>query len=120
MAERLINHMGERRYKAESAGSKPAGYVHPESIATLQRHGIDPGELHSKSWDEFAGRSFDLVITVCDQAANEGCPYFPGDYQKLHWSIPDPAAVQGDEAIVDAAFEDVFELLRLRIREELL
>ena len=78
MAEALINHLGRGRYQAWSAGSAPAGYVHPKSIEALQRHDIPSGQPRSKSWDEFAAQSFDLVITVCDQAAGESCPLFPG------------------------------------------
>ena len=120
MAEALINQLGHGRYDAVSAGSAPAGYVHPGSIATLQRHGIDPGRPRSKSWDEFAGESFDLVITVCDHAASETCPVFPGGYRKLHWSTPDPAAASGDEKSIGAAFDAAFALLKTRITEELL
>ena len=120
MAEALINHLGIGRYKAFSAGSFPAGYVHPMSIETLQRHGIKTGNPRSKSWDEFKDQPIDMVITVCDQAAQESCPVFLGDYKKLHWSIPDPAAVEGSEEEVDQAFEDAFSLLRKRIEDELL
>jgi arsenate reductase (thioredoxin) len=74
MAEALINNLGRDRYQAWSAGSFPTGSVHPKSIETLQRHGLDPGQPRSKSWDEFAGKSFDLVITVCDQAARRKLP----------------------------------------------
>ncbi len=76
MAEALINDLGQGRYRAWSAGSVPAGSVHPKSIETLTRHGMDPGQPRSKSWHEFAQQSFDLVITVCDQAAAESCPHF--------------------------------------------
>lgn len=120
MAEALINALGEGRYVARSAGSKPAGYVHPKSIATLMRHGIAAGEPRSKSWDEFEGEHFDLVITVCDQAANESCPAFIGEHKKLHWSTPDPAKVQGSEREIDAAFDEAFNLLKTRIEKELL
>lgn len=120
MAEALINHLGKGRYRAFSAGSAPAGYVHPKSIETLARHGIDPGMPRSKSWDEFADHAFDLVITVCDRAADEPCPAFGGGYEKLHWSTPDPAAVTGGEETVDAAFEEAFDRLRDRIEKELL
>lgn len=120
MAEALINQVGQEHYHAESAGSTPAGYVHPEAIATLQRHGIDPGTPRSKSWDEFRDRPFDLVITVCDRAANEHCPLFPGSYRKLHWSIPDPAEARGEAAAISAAFDAAFALLQQRIIEELL
>ena len=78
MAEALINHLGEGRYQAWSAGSHPAGFVHPDSITTLKRHGIDPGQPRSKSWDDMTSQPFDLIITVCDQAAGEACPIFPG------------------------------------------
>ena len=84
MAEALFNHLGQGEIEAVSAGSFPAGYVHPKSIETLKRHGIDPGKPRSKSWDEFAGQSFDLVVTVCDQAASESCPVFLGPAKKLH------------------------------------
>lgn len=115
MAEALINHYGEGQYAAVSAGSFPAGYVHPKSIETLQRHGIDPGQPRSKSWDEFAGQSFDLVVTVCDQAAGESCPFFPGNPKKLHWSTPDPAKAVGTEEDIQAAFDQAFFMLKDRI-----
>ena len=79
MAEALINHLGGDRYRAWSGGSVPVGYVHPKSIETLKRHGMDPGQSRSKSWNEFAEQSFDLVIMVCDQAAGESCPLFSGN-----------------------------------------
>jgi arsenate reductase len=112
MAEALINDLGRGRYQAWSAGSVPAGAVHPKSIATLHRHGIDPGHPRSKSWDECAEQSFDLVITVCDQVAGERCPVFPGNPKKLHWSTPDPAKVMGSETERDAAFDQAFFLLK--------
>ena len=117
MAEALINQLGQGRYQAWSAGSSPAGHIHPESIETLKRHGIDPGTPHSKSWDVFADEPFDLVITVCDQTAAENCPLFPGKPEKLHWSIPDPARAQGTPAEVDAAFDAAFSLLKNRIED---
>ena len=115
MAEALINDLGRGRYQAWSAGSVPAGAVHPKSIATLHRHGIDPGQPRSKSWDECAEQSFDLVITVCDQVAGERCPVFPGNPKKLHWSTPDPAKVLGSETERDAAFDQAFSLLKNRV-----
>jgi len=117
MAEALINNVGRGRYRAWSAGSVPAGYVHPKSIETLQRHGIDPGQPRSKSWDECAAQSFDLVITVCDQAAGETCPLFPGRPMKLHWSTPDPAKATGSDSKIDAAFDDAFFILKHRVEE---
>jgi arsenate reductase (thioredoxin) len=115
LAEALINQLGKGRYTAFSAGSFPTGLVHPKSIETLKRHGIDPGQPRSKSWDEFAGTPFDLVITVCDQAAGETCPFFPGKPKKLHWSTPDPAKTTGTESEINAAFEGAFNMLKGRI-----
>ncbi|MEO5955736.1 MAG: arsenate reductase ArsC [Nitrospiraceae bacterium] len=117
MAEALINHLGRDRYQAWSAGSHPVGYIHPKSIETLKRHGINPGQPRSKSWSEFAQQSFDLVITVCDQAAGESCPLFPGKPKKLHWSTPDPAKVMGSEAEIDAAFDQAFLMLKNRVED---
>jgi arsenate reductase len=120
MAEMLINHLGAGRYKAVSAGSFPAGYVHPKSIETLKRHGIEAGEPRSQSWDEFTNQKLDLVITVCDQAASEQCPTFLGDYEKLHWSTPDPAKAEGTEEVINVAFDEAFQMLKGRIERELL
>jgi arsenate reductase len=117
MAEALINDLGRDRYRAWSAGSFPTGYVHPKSIQTLQRHGMDPGQPRSKSWNECAAQSFDLVITVCDQAAGETCPYFPGSPKKLHWSTPDPAKVTGSDSEIDAAFDRTFFILKNHVEE---
>jgi arsenate reductase len=115
MAEALFNALGDGRYRAVSAGSFPTGYVHPGSIATLRRHGIDPGRPRSKSWDEFAGQPFDLVITVCDEAAGETCPAFACAARRLHWGTPDPAKVTGGEEEVRRAFDLVYDQLRARI-----
>ena len=120
MAEALINMLGTGHYEAVSAGSNPAGYVHPKSIETLGRHGITISEPRSKSWDEFAGQHFDLVITVCDAAASESCPIFLGKHEKLHWSTPDPAKATGTEAEIDKAFDEAFGMLKERVERELL
>ena len=117
MAEALINDLGRGQYRAWSAGSVPVGYVHPKSLETLKRHGIDPAQPRSKSWDEFAEEPFDLVITVCDQAAGESCPRFPGTPKKLHWSTPDPAKATGSVAEIDTAFDKVFFMLKNRVEE---
>lgn len=117
MAEALINQLGEGRYKAVSAGSKPTGDVHTKSLETLVRHGIAVDNPRSKSWDEFEGTHFDLVITVCDAAAAESCPVFLGKHDKLHWSTPDPAAAKGSEAEIDAAFDEAFNMLKSRIED---
>lgn len=115
MAEALINEIGRGRFEAVSAGSQPTGKVHPGSLETLKRHGFNVGEPRSKSWDEFAGQHFDLVITVCDRAASESCPVFLGPAEKLHWSTPDPAAATGSESAISDAFEEAFSQLRQRI-----
>jgi arsenate reductase len=117
MAEALVNELGHGRYQAWSAGSHPAGYIHPKSNETLKRHGIDPGRPRSKSWDEFAHQSFDVVITVCDQAVGESCPLFPGNPKKLHWSTPDPAKVTGSDAEIETAFDHAFFMLKNRIQD---
>ena len=120
MAEMLLNHLGQGRFQAFSAGSLPTGTVHPKSIETLKRHGIEPGEPRSKTWNELSDTNFDLVVTVCDQAAGESCPVFPGRPQKLHWSIPDPAKATGREEDLNATFNQAFHLLKTRIEKELL
>lgn len=117
MAEALINHLGQGRYRAWSAGSHPAGYVHPRSVSTLKRHGIDPGRPRSKSWNDLTSQPFDLIITVCDQAAGEACPIFPGQPRKLHWSIPDPGRVIGTEDETNTAFDQIFFLLKSKIED---
>ena len=119
MAEALINALRGDEYHAVSAGSHPTGEVNPEAIATLKRHGIDPGTPGSNSWDDFAGRHFDLVITVCDQAAAEPCPVFLGPAKKLHWSTPDPARATGTKVEITRAFEAAFALLKQQIETEL-
>ncbi len=119
MAEALFNHLGKSYIEAVSAGSNPAGHVHPKSIETLKLHGIDPGTPRSKSWDEFSGQHFDLVVTVCDAAAAESCPAFIGPVKKLHWSTPDPAKATGTDAQIEAAFDEAFTMLRDRIEDYL-
>ena len=119
MAEALFNYLGEGKIAAVSAGSDPAGYVHPKSIETLKRHGIHPGQPRSKSWDEFAGQHFDLVVTVCDAAAAESCPAFLGPAKKLHWGTPDPAKATGTETQIEAAFDEAFTMLKSRIEDYL-
>jgi protein-tyrosine-phosphatase len=120
IAEALINHLGAGLYKAVSAGSKPVGYVHPKSVETLKRHGIEAGKPYSKSWDKFAGQAFDLVITVCDAAASETCPIFFGKHEKLHWSTADPAVAKGNEEQINAAFDETFQMLKTKIESDLL
>ena len=115
MAEALINDLRRGLYQAWSAGSHPTGSVHPKSIETLKRHGVDPGQPRSKSWNEFVDQSFDLVITVCDQAAGESCPLFRRSPTKMHWSTPDPAKATGSDAEINRAFDEAFLLLKKRV-----
>lgn len=117
MAEALINTLARGRYHAWSAGAVPTGYVHPKSIETLQRHGVNLGHPRSKSVSDVVWQSFDLIITVCDQAAEERCPMFPGTPATLHWSTPDPAKVIGNETEINAAFDEAFFMLKHRVEE---
>jgi len=115
MAEALLNELGKGRFTAYSAGSKPAGYVHPQAIACLNRNRIPVSRPSSKSWDDFMDTDLDLVITVCGNAANETCPVFPGAPLKTHWGLPDPAHATGTDAEVAEVFQQVFEALREHI-----
>ncbi len=121
MAEALLNHLGRGRYIAHSAGSKPAGQVHPGALATLNRHGIPAGNPASKSWDCFAQHPLDIVVTVCDAAAAESCPVFlsTGGHkpEKLHWSTPDPAQAAGSPDQIVEAFDTAFFMLKERIEQ---
>ena len=116
MAEALINDLGQGRYRAWSAGNVPAATVHPKSIETLRRHSIDPGHPRSKSWYEFAEQSFDLVITVCDQAAGESCTLFPGKPQETALECAGPGQSHWIVRDIDAAFEKVFLCSRIASR----
>ena len=120
LAEALINHLstGGGKFKGYSAGSQPKGSVHPLALETLKQHHLPAKGFRSKSWEEFARRDaprMDFVFTVCDQAAAEPCPVWPGQPMTAHWGIPDPAAVQGTEADQRRAFRDAFLHLRRRI-----
>jgi len=118
LGEAILNKIGKGKFVATSAGSRPKGAVHPHAIALLRRLGFPTAGLRSKSWNEFAVKDappLDFVFTVCDNAANEVCPVWPGQPMTAHWGIPDPAAVDGDEARIDAAFRDAFHLLQRRI-----
>ena len=119
MAERLLQHWGKGRFRAFSAGSFPTGKVNPLAIATLQWLNIDTENLRSKSWDEFAAPgapAMDFIFTVCDQAAGEICPVWPGHPVTAHWGVPDPAAIQGTEAERTRAFREAARLLDTRIK----
>lgn len=90
MAEAILNHLGKDDYQAYSAGSAPAKKINPMAIKVLEAHGVPTSRLKSKSWDDYIGKDFDIIVTVCNNAANESCPVFPAQFQKLHWDIPDP------------------------------
>ena len=118
MAEALLNHKSSGNFTAYSAGSHPSGTPRPEALAQLQSAGIGIDGLRSKSWDEFAVQGaphLDFVFTVCDNAANEACPYWPGQPMTAHWGIPDPAAVKGTPEEIAHAFRDAFIVLDRRI-----
>ncbi|HWT53822.1 MAG TPA: arsenate reductase ArsC [Rhodocyclaceae bacterium] len=118
LAETILNHVGKGRFKAYSAGSHPNGQVNPYAIKYLQQQGLPTEGLRSKSWDEFAGTGaphFDFIITVCDNAAGEVCPVWPGKPTTGHWGIEDPAAVEGTDAEKLAAFSHAFTLMNRRI-----
>lgn len=118
LAEAIMNRLGVGRFKAYSAGSFPKGTVHPEAIALLARLGFDTGFARSKNWDEFANPDapkMDFVFTVCDDAANETCPVWPGQPLSAHWGIPDPAAIDGTDSEVSLAFSEAYRMLNTRI-----
>jgi arsenate reductase (thioredoxin) len=117
LGEVILNRLGAGRVTAFSAGSQPKGAVHPGALRLLAGRGIDTSGLHSKSWNVFTGPDapvIDLVITVCGNAAGEVCPIFPGTPLRAHWGLPDPAAVTGDNAAVDAAFAQTWDWLAMR------
>lgn len=119
LAEATLNHMAGDRFRAFSAGSLPAGRVNPAAAAQLEREGISTAGLRSKAWDEFEGPgapALDLVVTVCDNAAQEPCPVFLGDFARAHWGLPDPAAVRGSDQAVASAFARTHALIRQRLR----
>ena len=118
LAEGLMNAMGPGRFRAYSAGSHPKGAVHPLALQTLQSMGVATQGLRSKAWEEFAvpgAPAMDFVFTVCDQAAGEACPYWPGAPVTVHWGMADPAAVEGDDAAKAQAFRDTALVLKRRI-----
>jgi len=116
MAEALVRARWGSRWEAFSAGTRPAGFVHPEVGAVLQEWGIEVGPARSKSVEEFAGQAFDLVVTVCDQA-QEACPVWPGQGQRVHVGFPDPAAVTGPPEVVRAAFRRVRDEMAGRLAD---
>ena len=119
LAEAILNREGAGRFIAHSAGSRPTGAPNPFAIALLQREGFDTGFARSKSWDEFAtpdAPKLDFVFTVCDSAAAEECPFWPGQPMTAHWGLPDPAAVEGSDAQKALAFADTYRAMRRRLQ----
>jgi arsenate reductase (thioredoxin) len=118
LAEAILNFKGKPRFTAYSAGSHPTGAVRPEALQQVEQAHIPTEGLHSKSWEEFAkpgAPKLDFVFTVCDNAANEVCPVWPGQPVTAHWGVPDPAAAQGSQADIARAFRDAYFLLDRRI-----
>ncbi|MBU1176644.1 MAG: arsenate reductase ArsC [Alphaproteobacteria bacterium] len=118
LAEAILNREGLGRFKAYSAGSDPKGEVHPMSLALLRKLNFNTDFARSKSWDEFAmpgAPHLDFVFTVCDNAAKEVCPIWPGQPMTAHWGVPDPAAAEGKEAERQLAFAEAFRMLSQRI-----
>jgi arsenate reductase len=122
LAEAILNHAGRGRFRAYSAGSHPAGKVNPYAIELLQKQGLVVADLRSKNWDEFGEKSaapgapnFDFVFTVCDNAAGEVCPVWPGQPMTAHWGVADPAAATGSDDDKRRAFSQAFGQLNRRI-----
>lgn len=119
LGEALLNHFGRPNFHAYSAGSQPKGEVNPFTLAVLKKAHLPVEGLRSKSWDEFAAPDapkLDLVLTVCDNAANEVCPYWPGQPATAHWGYPDPAAVEGSDEAKLRAFEHTLQEMQHRIQ----
>ena len=118
IAEAILNRLGAGKFVAHSAGSMPKGEVHPETLALLQRLNYDTSAFRSKSWDEFAqpgAPPLDFVFTVCDNAAGEVCPIWPGQPMTAHWGIPDPAAATGSQVEIARAFANAYGAMNNRI-----
>jgi protein-tyrosine-phosphatase len=118
MAEAILNKIGGGKFRAYSAGSHPKGQVHPEAIRLLDNLGHDTASLRSKSWTEFAkpgATSVDFVFTVCDNAAGEACPIWPGHPMTAHWGVPDPAEATGSPTEIALAFREAYGMLHRRI-----
>lgn len=119
LAEGLVDHLSGGRFKGFSAGSHPAGRVNPFALEVLEKLGCETGGMSSKSWDAFAepgAPQMDFIITVCDNAAGEACPYWPGSPMTAHWGFPDPAKVEGDDETKRAAFAKTAQAIAHRLR----
>ncbi|MEM1143896.1 MAG: arsenate reductase ArsC [Pseudomonadota bacterium] len=115
LCEALARHLGGNRIDAYSAGSQPSGLVHPDTLRHLQRHGIDTSGLRSESWDVYANLAPDAVVTVCDSAAGEQCPLWLGQSAKVHWGLPDPSRIEGDDSAREDAFDAVIKTIERRL-----
>lgn len=115
LCEALARHLGGDRINAYSAGSQPSGHVHPDTLRHLQRRGIDTSGLRSESWDVYANPAPDVVVTVCDKAVGEQCPLWLGQSVKVHWGLPDPSRIEGDDRAREAAFDSVIETIERRL-----
>jgi arsenate reductase len=118
VAEAILNRLGEGRFRAFSAGSQPKGVLNPHTVLLLKSLNHDTSQLRSKSWTEFAAPGappLDFVFTVCDNAAGEACPVWPGQPMTAHWGVPDPAEAKGTDAEIALAFKDTYRMLHQRI-----
>ena len=118
LAEAILDRLGKQRFNAYSAGSQPKGEPHPQAVKLLKSLKYDTTPFKSKSWDEFAkpgAPPLDFVFTVCDNAAGEVCPIWPGQPMNAHWGVPDPAAVEGSDAEIAAAFAETYRLMNNRV-----
>ena len=118
IAEAILDKLGTGRFRAFSAGSQPKDQINPSTIALLRDLGYDPSGFRSKSWNEFArpgAPALDFVFTVCDNAAGETCPFWPGQPMTAHWGVPDPAQARGTPAEIGLAFKDAYRMLHQRI-----
>jgi arsenate reductase len=117
LAEAITNHLGRGLLEARSAGSQPAGEVHPLSLQHLQEAGIETGDLVSQSWDDFEDWQPDIVITVCDDAAGETCPVWFGNSIRVHWGLSDPSRAAGDAETIATAFRNTIATINYRITQ---
>ena len=117
LSEAITNHLANGKLQAFSAGSQPAGQVHPLSLKYLTEKGISIEGLQSQSWDEFESEQPDIVVTVCDSAAAEACPVWFGDTAKIHWGLPDPSKLQGSETEIRDAFYAVINTIEQRVQK---
>jgi arsenate reductase len=116
LCEAITNSFDDPRVRAFSAGSQPAGEVHPLSLKHLAKQGISTANLRSQSWDDFAGQAIDIAITVCDSAAGESCPLWLGNSPKVHWGLSDPSKLSGSDADIEAAFNTCIASIQARVQ----